>query len=362
MLDVVQDISLFQVVFCSTSPHMRLNPGQDTQRKISFANDYPRYCASLFEMSASRDGSSMQLKSLRIFLAVAETGSFVAAAERLHTVQSNVTAHIKKLETELGAQLIDRNGRVRLTSAGHALSEYADRIQRNHDEAVAFFRGNQSLSGELRIGAMETTTAFRLPGILASFHGNHPEVDIKLTTGPTADLVRGLVEGRFDCVFVAGKVDHRRYHMYKAFTEELVLISSRPLEKMPPKETLLTATFLAFRQGCSYRHSIELLLASCGVSAVRIIDFGTLDAMLGCVAAGMGYAVLPKSAVEAQRSRFNIYSLDLPERYAIVDTYFAAAPQNTWTPAMASFSETVCDALVITDAPPSHEVIRSQKV
>lgn len=293
----------------------------------------------------------MQFKSLRIFLTVAETGSFVAAAERLHTVQSNVTAHIKKLETELGAQLVDRNGRTRLTSAGHALRDYADRILRAHDEALSLFKGRRSPGGTLRIGAMETTTALRLPPILAAFHARHPEVEIKLTTGPTADLSAGLLEGGFDCVFIAGKLEHRRFHLFKAFTEQLVLVASEPLAEMPPSEQLLSTTFLAFRQGCSYRQRIELLLSSCGISAARIIEFGSLDAILGCVAAGMGYAVLPKSTIDTQRHRFDIHSLELPESVAIVDTYFAAAEPETWTPALASFADSVRDALAKTEGP-----------
>ncbi|MCK0745885.1 helix-turn-helix domain-containing protein [Chromohalobacter nigrandesensis] len=74
----------------------------------------------------------MQLKSLRLFMAVAETGSFVAAAERMHTVQSNVTAHLKKLEEELDAQLVHRAGKTRLTSAGRALVAYAERMLSAH--------------------------------------------------------------------------------------------------------------------------------------------------------------------------------------------------------------------------------------
>ncbi|WP_284046985.1 LysR family transcriptional regulator [Halomonas llamarensis] len=160
----------------------------------------------------------MQLKSLRLFMAVAETGSFVAASQRLHTVQSNVTAHIKKLEEELGAQLIHRSGQARLTSAGFALMEYAERILITHDEALALFRSNEKTCGQLRIGAMETTTALRLPPILTAYYAAHPEVDIKLTTGPTADLTKLLLAGQVDCVFVAGRLEHGRYHVFKAFT------------------------------------------------------------------------------------------------------------------------------------------------
>ncbi|WP_163575525.1 LysR family transcriptional regulator [Halomonas faecis] len=289
----------------------------------------------------------MQLKSLRLFMAVVETGSFVAAAERLHTVQSNVTAHIKKLEAELGVQLIDRQGRARSTSAGRALARHAERILTAHDEAVTLFRGDETPRGRLRIGAMETTMALRLPPLLADFHAQHPEVDISLQAGPTADLVTGLVEGDLDCAFVAGRIEHRRFHQLKAFSERLVLVASEPLAVMPAPETLLASPFLAFRQGCSYRQRIELLLASQGVSATRLFEFGSLDAILGGVAAGMGFAILPSATVEAHRHRFDIHALELPASIAEVDTYFAAPPRDTWTPALSCFAETLREAVAM---------------
>lgn len=289
----------------------------------------------------------MQLKSLRLFMAVAETGSFVAAAKQLHTVQSNVTAHIKKLEEELGVQLIQRAGRVRPTSAGLALVAYAERMLAAHDEAVSLFKGQDKTSGRLRIGAMETTTALRLPPLLAAYHAAQPSVDIKLKTGPTAELVELLLNGQVDCVFVAGRLEHSRYHSLKAFSEQLVLVGSTPMATMPSSQQLLTSAFLAFRQGCSYRQRIELLLASHGVNAGRIFEFGSLDAMLGCVAAGMGYTVLPRGTVEAHQHRFGIHTLELPKAIANIDTYFVTSEPETWTPALASFVEMLRDTVAI---------------
>lgn len=280
----------------------------------------------------------MDLKSLRLFLAVAETGSFVAAAERHHTVQSNVTAHIKKLEDEVGAQLIERGVRARPSSAGFTLMAYAERMLQAHDEALALFKGG-NVSGSLRVGAMETTTALRLPPLLTQFHADHPEVDLKLTTGPTAKLVAGLNEGRFDCVFIAGKLENPRLYQSKVYREELVLVSATPMKSMPSADTLRASTFLVFGQGCSYRQRVDVLLADSGVFSSRMVDFGSLDAILGCVGAGMGYALMPKVVFDAHKHRFPIYSLKLPQRLGVVDTYFVAAERTGWTPALTSFAD-----------------------
>ncbi|MDG4868767.1 LysR substrate-binding domain-containing protein, partial [Guyparkeria sp. 1SP6A2] len=83
-----------------------------------------------------------------------------------------------------------------------------------------------------------------------------------------------------------------------------------------------------------------------GVNAGRIFEFGSLDAMLGCVAAGMGYTVLPRGTVEAHQHRFGIHTLALPASIANIDTYFVAPEPETWTPALASFAETLRDAVV----------------
>lgn len=283
----------------------------------------------------------MQLKSLRLFISVAETGSFVAAAQRLHTVQSNVTAHIKKLEEELGVQLVQRGGHTRLTSAGNALASYAKRMLAIHDEAVDVFVHGQRAGGQLRIGAMETTMALRLPPILAAYHAVHPEVDITLTAGPSAELIGLLQAGDVDGVFVAGQLDHRHYHSHKVFSESLVLVGPTPMHSMPSSEVLLSSTFLAFRQGCSYRQRTELLLASYGINAVRIFEFGTLDAMLGCVVAGMGYTVLPIAIVKAHQQRFDIHYLELSLPLANIDTYFVTTESGTWSPALSRFIDTL---------------------
>jgi DNA-binding transcriptional LysR family regulator len=284
----------------------------------------------------------MQLKSLRIFVTVSETGSFIATAEKLHTVQSNVTAHIKRLEHELGVQLLHRRkNRAVLTSAGQELLAYAEKILRLHDDAAMLFQQRRPKQGQLRIGAMETTMALRLPPILTRFHQSYPYIDIKLQTGPSAELSKQLSEGMIDCAFVAGEVSNPGFTSLKTFQERLVLVASSPLKTLPDRQTLAEATFIAFRQGCSYRHQIEIFLESQGVTSTRIFDFGSLDAILGCVAAGMGMALLPEVTVKAYRDRYKIYEHHLPESLGNMTTYFIAAHEKTWSPALSTFYQTV---------------------
>lgn len=282
----------------------------------------------------------MQLKSLRIFEAVCETGSFGAAAQQLHTVQSNVTAHIKKLEEELGAQLLERSMPVVPTSAGRLLRGHARHMLASHDEVLALLQGRQAAPGALCIGSMETTAALRLPPLLAQLHRRHPGMVMELRTGPTAFLVDEMLAGRLDCALVAGQPPQPRLQAWPVFRETLVLVGSAPLAQFPTPQQLCQQPFLAFRQGCSYRQRIELLLASQGITSARIMELGSLDAILGCVAAGMGYALLPQSVVQAQQARFGVQSCALPPGLADiarVDTCLVTGPEASWSPALRAW-------------------------
>ncbi|RKR03374.1 DNA-binding transcriptional LysR family regulator [Kushneria sinocarnis] len=283
----------------------------------------------------------MQLHSLRLFVAVADNASFSAAAKQMHTVQSNVTAHIKKLESELGVTLFERQSHIHLTPAGHTLITHARRTLAAHDNARAAFQTSEAPRGVLRIGSMESTAAVRLPDLLAIYHKQYPLIDLRLVTGTTTDIVTQLLDGTLDCAFIAGSAPHSKLHSRKAFQESLVLVTSDPIEAMPSSDEFLETPFLAFRQGCHYRHCIERLLARQGIAGGRIFEFGSIDGILGCVAVGMGYALLPKAIVEAQQSRFAIHYLELPEDIGHVTTWFAATTPDGWSPALVSFERMV---------------------
>ncbi|MDR0200713.1 MAG: LysR family transcriptional regulator [Delftia acidovorans] len=279
----------------------------------------------------------MQLKSLRMFLAVCDSSSFGAAAQQLHTVQSNVTAHVKKLEDEAGVQLLERSAPVHATPAGRLLERYARRMLADHDEALALLQGSARAAGALRIGSMETTAALRLPPLLARLHQAQPGLDLELRTATTAELLADLLAGRLDCAFVSGMPPQSRLQGWRVFEEELVLVTAFALPRFPDAAQLSAMPFLAFRQGCSYRQRIELLLAARGVAA-RIMEMGSLDAILGCVAAGMGYGLLPRSVVQAQQHRFGVHITALPgalaQEVARVETWFVVPARQGWSPAL----------------------------
>lgn len=278
-----------------------------------------------------------QIKSLQAFVAAVDTGSFMAAAEKLHTVQSNISAHLKKLEQELGASLLKRHKGVQLTAAGRQLLAHARLLLQQHQQLETLFTvSGSSTAGSLLLGSMETTLAIRLPEVLAAFCQQMPEVDVQITAAPSAELVQALEAGRIDAAFVAGYQPGEHWIQRPVFEEELVLITNHPMDGLPSGAMLSKKRFMAFRQGCTYRHKIELLFNRQGAYAPSIIELGSMDAILGCVAAGMGFALLPKSLVN-QQNRFHLYTTALPADLGKILTCLIMPPEEEWSQPLRLF-------------------------
>lgn len=251
----------------------------------------------------------MDTAALRLFRAVARAGSVGAAAEQVHSVPSNVSARVRKLEDELGAQLFLREPRgMRLTPAGGVLLDYAERILALTDAARDAVREAVGDGGELRLASMETTAAIRLPPILAEFHRRHPKAALTLSSGTSEGQLQAVLERRADLAFLGGPVRHERVVGGPVFVEELVLAVPHGIASVGEANT---RAMLVFRAGCAYRARTEAWLRDRGEPPRRIMEFGTLDGLLGCVAAGMGVSLLPRSVVERPQHAGQIAALDI---------------------------------------------------
>ncbi|MEE7492964.1 LysR family transcriptional regulator [Methylobacterium oryzae CBMB20] len=245
----------------------------------------------------------MNSTDLMFFAAVAETGGIGRAAARLNTVQSNVTGRIRALEQALRVPLFHRGSRgVTMTRAGERLLPYALQVGQLLAEARHALLAEGEPRGPLRIGAMETTAALRLPGPLADFAARHPDVDIELETGPTELLIARVLDRSLEGAFVAGPVTQADLVAIPVLTEELVLVAHPAVGDLAALLDRLArardAKVLVFRAGCSYRRRLEQFLARQGLVHVRRMEFGTLDGILGCVAAGLGVTLVPRAVAE----------------------------------------------------------------
>jgi DNA-binding transcriptional LysR family regulator len=242
----------------------------------------------------------MDLVSLDIFRTVAEEGSVTGAARRLDRVQSNVTTRLRQLEADLGVALFSRDGRrMTLTHEGRVLLDYAHRLQSLVAEARAALMPGAE---RLRLGAMESTAASRLPGPLARFRAIRPDAVIDLVTGPTDRLVGDVVGHRLDCALVArppirlladDPLPHPELTERTVVTEDLLLVAPAGAgENQPP------AALAVLEPGCTYRRIAENLLvrpAAAEGRMVRVHQLNSYHAVMACVAAGTASGVMPRS-------------------------------------------------------------------
>lgn len=258
----------------------------------------------------------MDLLSLQTFAMVAEHGGVTGASRSMHTVQSNITQRIRALESELGLELFSRHHRgMVLTRAGQRMLPYVNRISALVTEARSAAAG-EGAGTALAIGSMETTAAVRLPRILAAYRQRQPGVAVSLDTGPTAKLVDAVLERRLDGAFIAGPLQHDSLISRIAFEEELVLVSSPAIKRMEDIGRHLAAeggAAIMFKLGCSYRQRFEQILGERGWPHFARLEMGTLEGILGCVGAGMGISLLPRSVIRGASNASSLKCHAVPQ-------------------------------------------------
>ncbi|SAL65886.1 LysR family transcriptional regulator [Caballeronia udeis] len=292
----------------------------------------------------------MDAADLRIFESVARNGSMNRAALELHTVQSNVTARVRLLEEELGAPLFHRHHRgVELTAAGRRLLPFSRQMARLLDDARSAVRDDGVPRGPLIIGALETTAALRMPTVLASFALAYPQVDMVVRTGTTASLTDDVLQYRLDGAFVAGPVHHEDLSTEAIFREEMVLVTARHIRSIAELAHSGNVKTIVFRTGCSYRARLDSVLTRHGLQVSTPLEFGSLDAMIGCVAAGVGVTLLPKGVVAAAWREGRVAVHDVAPEDARVDTLFVRRRDVYASTALNAFLEIARP--VVTPAP-----------
>lgn len=281
----------------------------------------------------------MEMRQLKIFCAVADTGSFTAAAQKVNTVQSNVTMRIKELEAELQRELfIRRKTGVTLTAAGETFLGYARRILQLTDESRSALMDTGTPAGALRLGSMETTAAIRLPKILTRYREQHPDVRLSLLTGTTAELIKAIESHRIDGAFVGGFQQNPALAQQEMFIEELMLVSSNQFTTLDAlMAEMPSQTVLVFRTGCFYRSTLENWFYQVGLAPNQTMELGTLDGILTCVAAGMGVTLLPKSVVKNCSVRKSLRCHALPSEFAHISTVFIRRADAAPSSAMNAF-------------------------
>lgn len=255
---------------------------------------------------------SIDLDTLDIFRTVVMEGGVIRAAHKLNRVQSNVTTRIKQLEQRLGRSLFRKQGRgLVLTPEGELLLSYAQRLFRLADEAESELRSGRPM-GVLRIGSLESTAGSRLAPILSRYHRQHPGVVVELVTGTTGSLLQRVAQFEIEAAFVSEPFTLGGLSSVKVFEEQLVLITGRGTPAVRRAADLAGMSMVAFATGCSYRKRLEDWLGASSLLPTRILELASYQAMIACVAAGTGFAVVPLSLLMSLKAANEVQQHALP--------------------------------------------------
>lgn len=198
----------------------------------------------------------MELRQLEVLVAIADNGSFSGAARALSTVQSNVSAHISRLEKELVTILVERSSG-RLTQDGQTVVEHARQVfNQIQDIAAAVESSEKDIAGETRLGCIGTTGRWLMPRLLPELAEKFPNVHCTISEGSTSSLIPRLIDGSLDACIVHLPVEHDSLESISLFAEDLMLLvddkhewatldkitiaklATKPL-LLPPKNTAL---------------------------------------------------------------------------------------------------------------------------
>jgi LysR family hydrogen peroxide-inducible transcriptional activator len=247
----------------------------------------------------------MDLRQLAALVAIADHGSFSAAARSLHTVQSNVSTHVARLERELGTSLVDRaNGE--LTAEGEAVVARARRVQGELDALVADVTAlHQEVTGTVRAGVIGTTGRWLVPLLLEELAVRHPGVRLVVVDATTTSLLPQVVDGVLDLAVVALPVVDPDVHTEPLFQEDRVLVAppDHPLARVGPVTIadLGEHPLLLEPVGTSFRDELDASAQAAGVTLTPQAEVDGMRLLASLAHDGYGAAVLPFTAVASWR-------------------------------------------------------------
>jgi DNA-binding transcriptional LysR family regulator len=241
----------------------------------------------------------MDLRQLEIVRTVAEKGSFTAAARVLNVSQSAVSRQVLLLEEELGDAVFLRLGRkVRLTTAGQTLLDLSRRVLSDIQQTTSGIRDQQQApAGTLHLGGGMTVCLHVFPALLKEFRKRQPRIDVKLTTGSTPQLLKGLRSGGLDIGLLTLPVDGADLAQVPVMREELLLVM-HPSHKLARRRRLKPGdlarqSWVLFERGSSTRRVIDETFAAHAIRPRIVMETENVEILKALTMIGMGLTILP---------------------------------------------------------------------
>jgi DNA-binding transcriptional LysR family regulator len=251
----------------------------------------------------------MRLEQLEAFLAVADTGSFQAAAKMCGVTQSTVSRQVQTLEAELDAVLFNRLAQVELTVAGDILLPRVRRIcqdwRKATQEIADLMAGKQP---ELCVASVHSVCAYLLPTVLQQFREDYPQVQMRVTTLGSDRALKVLRDGLVDVAIVMDNprlTSNSDFYVEPLYEEpvEVLMAARHPLTQFDviPWNELTLYPQVVFKDGYGMQRLVQDQFDRCGQPLQAALELNTLDAFRGVVRQGNLIALLPRSALMESR-------------------------------------------------------------
>ena len=260
----------------------------------------------------------MDIRNLKTFIQVCESGSFTKAAEQLSYTQSTVSIQIKQLEDELGIKLFDRIGNtVRLTDKGRDALAYAQQICNMCQEMAQSGTGGE-VKGGLRIAMADSLCAPLFKSSFANFRQQYPNISLKVITGDTNEMFGMLDHNAVDIVCTLDS--HRFNKNYVIAAEERVAVNfvaaaNDPfaLKRSLEPEELVSREFILTEKGMSYRRIMDEYFAAKSLEIAPVLEIGRAETICDLVAQGLGLSCLPDYVTDRAVEEGSVVRLNVPE-------------------------------------------------
>ena len=278
----------------------------------------------------------MEIRQLEAFVAIAETGSFTAAGERVSLTQSTISQQIKALEEELSEALFVRGGRgVRLTHAGEELLPRARLVLDALDDIATVFRTpGRKPRGRLRAGAASMATAYLFAPLYERFIASHPHIQLLIrTTTTTEETLKQVLSGEIDVGFIAVSVSNQALEVESVATDEVVLVVGRShawshRSSVNPAD-LEGQPMIAFERGLSHRRTMDELFTSIGVTPRIVSETNDPQMVKSLIEIGLGIALIPRWAVADELALGHLHELRLAGHSLVRDVNMIYLKRHT---------------------------------
>ena len=255
----------------------------------------------------------MDLRQLEIIRAIAETGSFTAAGEKLHVSQSAISRQILILEDELGEPVFHRIGRrIRITAAGESLLQLSHRVFRDLQDTVSVISDTrEALRGSIGLVGGMTVCLYVFPRLLAEVRRIHPSLDMRVTVGSTQRSIEMLRTGAGDLGLLTLPIEASDLVSVPLLQEELLLVTypSHPLaaQKQIVPADLNKQPFVLFETGSITRRIVEEFFGRERISPPVIMETENVEIIKAMVRSGLGISIIPWQAAAADVSTRQLF-------------------------------------------------------